>query len=56
MTIGDLVGAELRALIVDRLGDAATPITIATVLARGGGNPLFVEELAQAVRDAAGDR
>jgi hypothetical protein len=27
-------------------GDAATPMAIATVLARGGGNPLFVEELA----------
>jgi adenylate cyclase len=52
LTIGDLAGAELRALVIDRLGDAATPLAIATVLARGGGNPLFVEELAQAVRDA----
>jgi tetratricopeptide (TPR) repeat protein/tRNA A-37 threonylcarbamoyl transferase component Bud32 len=52
--LGDLVGHELRALITDRLGDAATPIAIATVLARAGGNPLFVEELAQAVRDAGG--
>ena len=54
LTIGDLVGHELRMLITDRLGDAATPLAIATVLARGGGNPLFVEELAQAVRDAGG--
>jgi hypothetical protein len=50
--IGDLVGAELRALIADRLDDQATPFNIATVLARGGGNPLFIEELAQAVREA----
>lgn len=52
LTIGDLVGAELRALIADRLGGAASPINIAAVLARGGGNPLFVEELAQAVGEA----
>jgi len=52
LTLGDLVGNELRALISDRLGDAATPMTIAAVLGRGGGNPLFIEELAQAVRDA----
>jgi len=55
ITIGDLVGGELRALIADRLGDAATPYNIAAVLARGGGNPLFVEELARAVRDAGDD-
>jgi serine/threonine protein kinase/tetratricopeptide (TPR) repeat protein len=53
--VGDLVGADLRALIADRLGDQATPIHIAAVLARGGGNPLFVEELAQAVREAGDD-
>jgi serine/threonine protein kinase/tetratricopeptide (TPR) repeat protein len=51
LEVGDLVGGELRALIADRLGDAATPLNIATVLARGGGNPLFAEELAQAVRE-----
>ena len=51
LEVGDLVGGELRALITDRLGDAATPLNIATVLARGGGNPLFAEELAQAVRE-----
>jgi serine/threonine protein kinase/tetratricopeptide (TPR) repeat protein len=52
LSIGDLVGGELRALIADRLGDAATPAAIDAVLARSGGNPMFVEELAQAVRDA----
>jgi tetratricopeptide (TPR) repeat protein len=52
LALGDLAGPELRALITDRLGDAATPLAIATVLARCGGNPLFIEELAQAVRDA----
>jgi len=55
LEIGDLVGGELRALVADRLGEAATPLNIAAVLARGGGNPLFVEELAQAVREAGGD-
>ncbi len=53
VVVEDLVGAELRALIADRLGAAATPPNIAMVIARGGGNPLFVEELAQAVREAA---
>ncbi|HUS28317.1 MAG TPA: protein kinase, partial [Kofleriaceae bacterium] len=53
--IGDLVGPDLRALVTDRLGDAATPLNIAAVLARGGGNPLFVEELAQAVREQGED-
>ena len=52
VTLGDLVGGELRALIADRLGDAATPLNIAAVLSRGGGNPMFIEELALAVRDA----
>jgi tetratricopeptide (TPR) repeat protein len=52
VVVEDLAGAELRALIADRLGAAATPSNIATVIARGGGNPLFVEELAQAVREA----
>jgi serine/threonine protein kinase/tetratricopeptide (TPR) repeat protein len=52
LAIGDLVGNELRTLIADRLGAAATPMAIAAVLGRGGGNPLFIEELAQAVRDA----
>ncbi len=57
IALGDLAGPDLRALITDRLGDAATPLNIAAVIARGGGNPLFAEELAQAVRDAgsAGD-
>ncbi len=52
IALGDLAGPDLRALITDRLGDAATPHNIAAVIARGGGNPLFAEELAQAVRDA----
>ncbi len=53
--VGDLVGGELRALISDRLGAAATPLNIAAVIARGGGNPLFIEELASAVREAGDD-
>jgi serine/threonine protein kinase/tetratricopeptide (TPR) repeat protein len=50
--LDDLVGGELRELIVDRLGDGASPLNVAAVIARAGGNPLFVEELAQAVRDS----
>ncbi|MDB4962869.1 MAG: serine/threonine protein kinase with repeat [Myxococcales bacterium] len=55
LMVSDLVGGELRALIADRLGDAASPLNIAAVLARGGGNPLFIEELAEAVREAGDD-
>ncbi|HEY4177609.1 MAG TPA: protein kinase [Kofleriaceae bacterium] len=55
LSVGDLDGAALRALVTDRLGEAATPANIAAVLARGGGNPLFVEELAQAVGEAGAD-
>ena len=55
LTIGDLVGAELRSLVTDRLGPAASALNIAAVLARGGGNPLDIEELAQAVREAGGE-
>lgn len=52
IALGDLRGADLRALAVDRLGDAASPLNVAAVIARGGGTPLFVEELASAVREA----
>jgi serine/threonine protein kinase len=52
--VGDLAGTELRALVADRLGDAATDAAIDAVIARAGGNPLFIEELAQAVREAGG--
>ncbi|MGE3544659.1 MAG: AAA family ATPase, partial [Kofleriaceae bacterium] len=47
--IGDLDDRDARAMIADRLGAAATPANVAAVLARAGGNPLFIEELAQAV-------
>src|SRR5205807_1875808 len=50
MELRDGLGVAREA--ADRLGAAATPLAIATVFARSGGNPLFVEELAQAVRDA----
>jgi tetratricopeptide (TPR) repeat protein/tRNA A-37 threonylcarbamoyl transferase component Bud32 len=53
--LDDLVGGELRELVVDRLGDAASPVAVAAVIARAGGNPLFVEELAAAVREAGAD-
>lgn len=52
--LGDLAGDELRTLCADRLADAANPAAIAAVIARAGGNPLFVEELAAAVSEAGG--
>ncbi|MCE9572604.1 MAG: protein kinase [Deltaproteobacteria bacterium] len=55
ITVDDLVGGELRELVLDRLGEAATPAAVAAVIARAGGNPLFVEELAAAVREAGTD-
>ncbi len=51
VTLPDLVGAELRALVVDRLGPVATPFAVAAVISRAGGNPLLVEELARATRE-----
>lgn len=50
--LSDLMGAELKALAIDRLGEAASPLNVAAVISRAGGTPLFVEELAAAVREA----
>jgi serine/threonine protein kinase/predicted ATPase len=50
LELRDLVGGELRALTVDRLGESATALNVAGVIGRAGGTPLFVEELAAAVR------
>ena len=50
--LADLEGDELIALVTERLAEAATPTAINAVIARAGGNPLFVEELAAAVREA----
>ncbi len=50
--LSDLGGEELRALCADRLAEAASPAAIAAVIARAGGNPLFVEEVAAAVGEA----
>lgn len=50
--LSDLRGAELKALAIDRLGEAASPLNVAAVISRAGGTPLFVEELAAAVREA----
>jgi serine/threonine protein kinase/tetratricopeptide (TPR) repeat protein len=55
IVVDDLVGGELRELVLERLGDAATPAAVAAVIARAGGNPLFIEELAAAVREAGTD-
>jgi serine/threonine protein kinase/predicted ATPase len=55
IVLGELEGAELDALIRDRLGPAASDRTVAAVAQRAGGNPLFVEQIAAAVRDEGPD-
>jgi tetratricopeptide (TPR) repeat protein/tRNA A-37 threonylcarbamoyl transferase component Bud32 len=55
ITLDDLVGAELDELVTDRLREAAAPAAVAAVIERAGGNPLFVEEVAAAVREAGPD-
>jgi tetratricopeptide (TPR) repeat protein/tRNA A-37 threonylcarbamoyl transferase component Bud32 len=55
ITLDDLVGAELDDLVNDRLREAASPATVAAVIERAGGNPLFIEEVAAAVREAGPD-
>ncbi len=48
--LDDLNESERRELIRDRLAEAASHDAVATVARRAGGNPLFIEELASAVR------
>jgi predicted ATPase/tRNA A-37 threonylcarbamoyl transferase component Bud32 len=55
LVLGELEGAPLDELIRDRLGAAASERTIAAVAQRAGGNPLFVEQIAAAVRDEGAD-
>ncbi|HWN70464.1 MAG TPA: protein kinase, partial [Haliangium sp.] len=55
VVLGELEGAELDALIRDRLGAAASDRTVAAVAQRAGGNPLFVEQIAATVRDEGPD-
>lgn len=50
--LDELGGQELEELVRDRLGSAANARTIAAVTQRAGGNPLFVEQVAEAVREA----
>ena len=50
--LDELGGEELEHLVRDRLRSAANPRTIAAVTQRAGGNPLFVEQVAEAVREA----
>ena len=51
MDLEELRGDERTALVVDRLAESATPEAVAAVIRRAGGNPLFIEELASAVRE-----
>jgi tetratricopeptide (TPR) repeat protein/tRNA A-37 threonylcarbamoyl transferase component Bud32 len=55
ISLDDLAGAELEDLVNDRLREAASPATVAAVIERAGGNPLFIEEVAAAVREAGPD-
>ncbi len=51
LVLGELDGAELDALIRDRLGPAASERNVAVVAQRGGGSPFFIEQLAAMLRD-----
>jgi serine/threonine protein kinase/predicted ATPase len=55
VVLSELEGAELDVLIRDRLGPAASDRTVAAVAQRAGGNPMFVEQIAAAVRDEGQD-
>ncbi len=55
ISIDELSGGDLRQLVADRLVDHATPAAVAAVIARAGGNPLFVDELARAIREGGGE-
>ena len=47
----ELAEPDRSDLIADRLADGASAESVAAVARRAGGNPLFIEELASAVRD-----
>jgi tetratricopeptide (TPR) repeat protein len=47
----DLEDPERSELIIDRLAESAGPESVAAVARRAGGNPLFIEELASAMRE-----
>jgi serine/threonine protein kinase/tetratricopeptide (TPR) repeat protein len=49
--LDELGEPERSELIVDRLADSASPEAVAAVARRAGGNPLFIEELASAMRE-----
>ncbi|HTE49247.1 MAG TPA: protein kinase [Kofleriaceae bacterium] len=49
--LGELGADERTELVIDRLAELATPEAVAAVTRRAGGNPLFIEELASAVRE-----
>ncbi len=53
--LDELADDERRDLIRDRLAEAATGDAVEAVARRAGGNPLFVEELAAAVREIGPD-
>lgn len=53
LTLESLAPVETLALVRDRLGATSLPAVVSELLlARGGGNPFFTEELAYALRDA----
>ncbi|HKE15633.1 MAG TPA: protein kinase [Kofleriaceae bacterium] len=49
--LDELGEPERGELILDRLAESAAPDAVAAVARRAGGNPLFIEELASAVRE-----
>jgi tetratricopeptide (TPR) repeat protein/tRNA A-37 threonylcarbamoyl transferase component Bud32 len=54
ITLGELDLAARTALVEARLGPAAEPAEVAAIVRRGGGNPLFLEELARAAQALGG--
>lgn len=56
LDLAELSEAERTALIRDRLAERAEDAAVAAVARRAGGNPLFIEELAEAVREAGADQ
>jgi predicted ATPase len=53
LTLESLAPEETLALVRDRLGVGSLPAAVSELLlARGGGNPFFTEELAHALRDS----
>ncbi|MCA9973635.1 MAG: tetratricopeptide repeat protein [Anaerolineales bacterium] len=52
LTLGELATANVETLIMNQLGGRPTPLTLALIQAQAQGNPFFVEELVDSLREA----